>query len=40
MAYASNNDKKTYTLFLNSVNKISGTNNNATYNICLGFIST
>lgn len=33
MSYASNNGSKTYTLFLNSVNKISGTNNNATYNI-------
>jgi hypothetical protein len=33
MSYASNNDKKTYTLFINSINKISGPNNNAVYNI-------
>lgn len=33
MSYASNNSSKTFTVILNSINKISGTNNNALYNV-------
>jgi hypothetical protein len=33
MSYASNNSSKTFTVILNSINKIGGTNNNALYNV-------